>query len=140
MGARSGVRSGRDAEGTGRGMEPFVLLELAAGPTYGYQLAAAVAGFGFRRAQNDPSVVYKVLRGLEAGGYLSSDWSIEGEVAKPRRVYRLTASGEEYLAERADGLRRHAQRIERFAARYRELRGEHGLPGRRVASEPAAAG
>jgi DNA-binding PadR family transcriptional regulator len=118
---------GRDAEvdreGTGRGMEPFVLLELAAGPTYGYQLAAAVAGFGFRRAEKDPSVVYKVLRALEARGYVSSGWSVDDVQVKPRRVYRLTESGERYLEERAADLRRHAQRIERLLARYAQLCG-----------------
>jgi hypothetical protein len=67
---RDRPRRGRDQEGTGRGMEPFVLLRVAEGPAHGYELAQSIAALGFRRAADDPSVVYKVLRGLEDRGYL----------------------------------------------------------------------
>lgn len=119
--------TGGDREGTGRGMEPFLLLELAAGPRHGYDLARTMGALGFRRAADDPSVVYKVLRALRANGWLASDWSV-GEDQPPRRPYRLTAEGEARLHERAADLARQARRIETFFARYRERAGTEADP------------
>jgi poly-beta-hydroxybutyrate-responsive repressor len=98
-------------------MEPFVLLALADGPTHGYELAQAIASVGFRRASEDPSLLYKVLRGFEAEGLAESSWA-DGDAGPPRRMYTLTRSGEEYLHTRAGDLRRQAKRIETFVERY----------------------
>lgn len=108
----------RDPEGTGRGMEPFLLLELAAGPSYGYELAQSMAALGFRRAEENPSVVYKQLRSLQQQGRLASEWSMGDKAA--RRTYRLTPAGEDYLHERAADLERQARRIETFRGRYHQ--------------------
>jgi len=101
-------------------MEPFVLLSLAETPAHGYELAQAVAALGFRRATDDPSVLYKLLRGLEDQGYLSSEWGAAG-AGPPPRTYRLTRSGRAYLDERAADLERQARRIKVFLGRYRRL-------------------
>lgn len=98
-------------------MEPFVLLALADGPTHGYELAQAIASVGFRRASEDPSLLYKLLRGLEAEGLAESSWA-DGDGGPPRRMYTLTRSGEAYLHARAGDLRRQAKRIETFVQRY----------------------
>ena len=108
----------RDPEGTGRGMEPFLLLELTEGPSYGYELAQSMADLGFQRADEDPSVVYRQLRGLHEQGRLASEWTV-GERAA-RRVYHLTPAGEAYLHERAGDLERQARRIGTFLERYRQ--------------------
>jgi PadR family transcriptional regulator PadR len=98
-------------------MEPFVLLLLAEGPGHGYDLAQAMAAFGFRRAADDPSLVYKLLRGLQDQGYLTSEWGPAG-AGPPPRMYRITQSGRAYLDERATDLERQAKRIETFFDRY----------------------
>jgi PadR family transcriptional regulator PadR len=98
-------------------MEPFLLLRLAEGPAHGYELAQAIASLGFRRASADPSVLYKLLRALESEGLAESSWS-EGEGGPPRRVYALTAAGEDYLHARAADLQRQATRIALFVDRY----------------------
>jgi DNA-binding PadR family transcriptional regulator len=92
-------------------------LALAAGPAHGYELAQAIASVGFRRASEDPSLLYKLLRGLEEEGLAGSSWA-DGEGGPPRRMYTLTRSGEEYLHTRAADLRRQAKRIETFVDRY----------------------
>jgi PadR family transcriptional regulator PadR len=103
-------------------MEPFVLLSLAVdGPAHGYELAQSVAALGFRRAADDPSVVYKLLRGLEDQGYLTSEWGT-AEAGPSPRIYRLTAAGRAYLDERAVDLERQAKRIKVFLERYRRHR------------------
>lgn len=113
------TRDGADGDpgGTPRGMEPFVLLALADGPVHGYELAQTIASAGFRRAADDPSLLYKLLRALEAEGFATSTWA-DGEGGPPRRLYTLTPAGEDYLHARAADLRRQAQRIATFAARY----------------------
>jgi PadR family transcriptional regulator len=113
------TRDGADGDpgGTPRGMEPFVLLSLADGPVHGYELAQAIASVGFRRAADDPSLLYKLLRALEAEGFATSTWA-DGEGGPPRRMYTLTSAGEDYLHARAADLRRQAQRIATFTERY----------------------
>lgn len=98
-------------------MEPFLLLELAAGQTYGYELTRVMADLGFRRAAEDPSMLYKVLRVLEEEGYLTSAWSVGED--RPRRLYQLTSQGEVYLHERTVDLERQSKRIAAFQERYR---------------------
>jgi len=106
-------------EGTGRNMEPFLLVALADQPSYGYELAQMVAALGFRRAAEDPSIVYKVLRGLEEQGRLTSTWKV-GDEGPPRRLYQLTPVGEDYLDTWAVDLQRQQARITVFFDRYRK--------------------
>jgi DNA-binding PadR family transcriptional regulator len=101
-------------------MEPFVLLSLAERPAHGYELAQAIAALGFRRAADDPSVLYKLLGRLQDQGYLRSEWGAAG-AGPPPRTYRLTRAGRVYLHERAADLERQAERIKTFLARYRRL-------------------
>jgi PadR family transcriptional regulator PadR len=111
-----------DHEGTGRGMEPFILLRLAEAPAYGYQLHKLMDELGFRRAAEDPSRVYKVLHDLEALGYLTSSWSM-GDSGPARRTYDLTPDGKAYLGDRAEDLGRQAKRIKYFQRSYRRIFG-----------------
>jgi PadR family transcriptional regulator PadR len=112
-------RGGGDREGTGRGMEAFVLLRLVEGPAHGYELRQAMAEWGFRRANDDPSTLYKLLRLLDSEGYLASEWAA-GEAGPARRVYRLTEAGQVRLHGRKHDLARQAQRITEFLNRYDE--------------------
>ena len=94
-------------------MEPFVLLEIARGPVHGYEIARAIGALGFRRAAEDPSVLYKLLRTFEEEGLATSDWAI-ADSGPPKRVYALTSKGHEHLARRADDLERQQKRITWF--------------------------
>lgn len=112
-------------------MVPFVLLQIANGPVHGYEIAQAIGALGFRRAAEDPSVLYKLLRTFEDDGIATSEWDI-AEAGPPRRVYALTAKGQEYLAERADDLERQRARIEVFFEHFAKWK-------RRKASRAAVA-
>jgi PadR family transcriptional regulator, regulatory protein PadR len=109
-------------------MEPFLLLSVAEGPAHGYELAQNIAALGFRRASDDRSVVYKLLRGLEDQGYLTSEWGSAGS-GPPPRTYWLTAAGRAYLDERAADLERQAKRIKVFLERYRRHRADRRAGG-----------
>lgn len=71
-----------------------VVASLAAlrAPGYGYGLLQTLADHGF---SVDANTLYPLLRRLEDQGLLTSDWSTEE--ARPRKVYRTSAAGEEML-------------------------------------------
>jgi PadR family transcriptional regulator, regulatory protein PadR len=115
---------GRDPSGTiGRNIEPFLLLELVRQPSYGYDLIRRLADYGFRRATEEPGVVYKVLRALEDQGSILSTWSTQ-ESGPARRYYEITGEGRDVLHRRIGQLRRAQERIDRLLAEYAQLGGE----------------
>ncbi len=109
-------------------MEPFVLLRIANGPAHGYEIAQAIGALGFRRAAEDPSVLYKLLRTFEEEGLATSEWAI-AESGPPRRVYQLTTKGHEYLAQRADDMERQKARIGLFLEQFAKLKRDSARAG-----------
>lgn len=102
----------------GRAAEAFVLLILAQGRSYGYEIRGRLEeDFGYQRAAADAGAVYRLLRELEAGGFIESEWDI-AETGPARRYYQLTDAGRAELRLDAERLRRQARRIERFFAMY----------------------
>jgi PadR family transcriptional regulator, regulatory protein PadR len=79
-----------------RFLEPCLLLLLHGEETHGYQLLEDLDRFGFIGAPADSSTIYRILRSLEEGGFVTSRWD-EGENGPARRVYTLTESGDGYL-------------------------------------------
>lgn len=82
---------------TRRGEIKFILLEmLSDGPSHGYNLIGEMESrYGeFRRLS--PGSVYPTLQMLEEGGYLTSQ-QLNG-----KRVYTITDTGRELLAERSE--------------------------------------
>jgi len=76
-------------------LEPALLLLLHHGPAHGYTLLEQLREFGL--GDLNPSVVYRTLRDMEARGWVTSTWDVEQTQGPPRRVYRLTAMGDEVL-------------------------------------------
>jgi PadR family transcriptional regulator PadR len=111
-----------------RFMEPCLLLLLHRSSSHGYSLQDELKEFGFEEAPVDPSVVYRALREMEEQGLLTSTWDTEGS-GPPRRVYRLTAQGDQYLARWVADLRETDRVLHSFFAAYdehmREGEGEH---------------
>jgi poly-beta-hydroxybutyrate-responsive repressor len=85
-------------------VEPCLLLLLHRGDSHGYDLLERLREFGFAEETVDSSVVYRYLREMENRGFITSNWDTEGG-GPPRRVYRLTSEGDEYLAWWVNGLR-----------------------------------
>jgi PadR family transcriptional regulator PadR len=86
-------KSGRWTTGV---RESALLLLLHREPAHGYTLVEQLEEFGLGEVA--PSVIYRMLRGMEARGWVASMWNEEETQGPPRRIYRITAIGDEILA------------------------------------------
>ena len=120
--------SAREDRRFGRGAAAFVLLLLAQGPSYGYDIRRQLEAFAFARATSDPGALYRLLRDLEADGSISSEWSTAG-TGPARRYYRLTEQGRAELAAAAERMTRLKWRAERFLETFAALEGERQPAG-----------
>ncbi len=100
-----------------RFLEPTLLLLLHHGPAHGYTLLNELDTFGLE--QVDPSVLYRALREMEERGWVLSSWEDKRTQGPPRRVYRLTALGNEALGWWTGDLSQTAQIIDRLLNSYR---------------------
>ncbi len=99
-----------------RYIEPAILLLLAEGSTYGYELAASLNELLSEHDIVDQGNLYRLLRGLEAEGLVKSEWS-DNVPGPTKRVYELTG-GTELLASWAEALKGTYATIGRFLDRY----------------------
>jgi poly-beta-hydroxybutyrate-responsive repressor len=82
-----------------RFVEPVVLLLLKQkGHSYGYDLAGDLQQHALTDAEIERGALYRTLRQLEENGNVASEWDTDTG-GPARRVYRLTARGEEHLEE-----------------------------------------
>jgi len=86
-----------------RMLEPALLLLLHRAPAHGYTLLERLGEFGLEEV--NPSDVYRALREMESRGWVSSTWDDERTQGPPRRVYSLTALGDEVLGGGVQDLR-----------------------------------
>jgi poly-beta-hydroxybutyrate-responsive repressor len=93
-----------------------LLLLLHRGDAHGYTLLEKVKEFGFDDV--NPTAVYRRLREMEEDGWVTSSWDTEDTQGPPRRVYRLTATGDAALAQWVDDLHASNQRIAQFLEAY----------------------
>ena len=98
-------------------VEPALLLLLHERPRHGYDLLEnipAVVGDG---ADVDLSNLYRLLRGLEGEGLVTSSWDVAGR-GPARRIYELTPAGARLLAAWAAALRSTGAVIATFVGRF----------------------
>lgn len=119
---RGGPGGGR-GRGRGRGpqprrirrlLEPALLHLLRTGPQHGYALVGGLEGLGLEAYPTDLSGVYRILRDLEEMGAVVSDWDEASSGGPPRRVYKLTPVGRQYLQDWVHDLRATAEMLESF--------------------------
>jgi PadR family transcriptional regulator PadR len=65
-----------------------------------------------------PSVIYRMLRDMEARGWVASMWDEEQTQGPPRRIYRITALGDEVLATWVQELDETRKRLDRLVGAY----------------------
>jgi len=110
-----------------RFLEPTLLLFLHHGPAHGYTLLERLREFGLGGL--NPSVVYRALREMEGRGWVTSTWDEEQTHGPPRRVYCLTAPGDEALGLWAQDLQETRGLIDHLLNAYskhiEEGEGEH---------------
>jgi poly-beta-hydroxybutyrate-responsive repressor len=108
-------------------MESVLLLLLHQGLSHGYALMDKLGEYGL--SQIDPSAVYRALRDMEEQGLVDSTWDEHESQGPPRRVYRLTATGNRTLAMWIADLEETRKRIDNVLESYRqhmqEEQGEH---------------
>jgi DNA-binding PadR family transcriptional regulator len=108
-------------------LQPTLLLLLHHGPAHGYTLLEQLTEFGLLGF--NPSVVYRALREMEAQRWVVSTWDDEQAQGPPRRVYTITALGDEALSLWIQDLREAGQRIQHLLGVYdrhmEEGEGEH---------------
>lgn len=84
----------RRAGGGGRGalVEPAALAALLGTAAHGYDLRRVIAEITNGELEVDIGGLYRVLRRMEAEGFVTSSWA-EGGPGPQRRDYRLTEQG-----------------------------------------------
>lgn len=103
-----------------RFVEPVVLYLLQQkGCAYGYELTKALQEHALTDSQVDRAALYRVLSTLEANGFVTSDWDVSGS-GPARHLYKLTAGGENHLAEWIVVLDQLSASMSRFVAEARE--------------------
>jgi PadR family transcriptional regulator PadR len=82
---------------TRKGVVELFVLELlhARGPMHGYGIVQSLDELGEIVA--GLSTVYPVLKRLEADGLVSAEWETDTP-GNPRKYYRITAEGEDFLS------------------------------------------
>jgi PadR family transcriptional regulator, regulatory protein PadR len=97
-------------------LQPCLLLLLRFNANHGYDLASALVEFGL--GDLDPSLVYRMLRDLEESGLVTSEWQPHVSSGPTRRVYHLTADGEDYLSAWVQDLRETDRTLHHFLEVY----------------------
>jgi poly-beta-hydroxybutyrate-responsive repressor len=105
-----------------RYVQPSLLLGLKMKPSYGYELIQSIQTFGFVEGQAAPGMIYRHLRGLEVDGLVRSEWLTEGS-GPAKRMYYLTADGEQALLLWIEYMKSQAQKLADFIKKHRELTG-----------------
>jgi PadR family transcriptional regulator len=96
--------------------EPAILLLLREGPKHGYELLERLPELSSADGHVDLGNLYRLLRAMEAEDLVSSTWQTDS--GPPRRVYRLTASGERLLDGWAGSLREMRRTVDNFLTHY----------------------
>ena len=76
-------------------LEPALMILLKEHPRHGYTLLADLEVLGMSTIH--PSVVYRTLREMEELGWIQSAWDTMQTQGPPRRIYKITAIGEDAL-------------------------------------------
>lgn len=116
-----GWRGGRAQEACPRRIDRFLesclLLLLHCDEAHGYELLDGLKQFGFEQNPVDSSTVYRMLRGLEERGFVTSRWDTGGG-GPARRLYLITEEGDRYLGWWVDDLRETDQVLHNFLEMY----------------------
>jgi poly-beta-hydroxybutyrate-responsive repressor len=84
---------------------------------HGYELLDGLKPFGFEQNPVDLSTVYRMLRGLEEQGFVTSYWDTDSG-GPARRLYRITEEADRYLAWWVEDLRETDRMLHHFLETY----------------------
>jgi PadR family transcriptional regulator PadR len=98
-------------------VEPALLLLLHERPRHGYDLLENIPALIGDGAEVDLGNLYRLLRGLEAEGLVSSQWDVDAR-GPARRIYTLTPAGARLLDAWGTALRSTGTVIATFPDRF----------------------
>jgi PadR family transcriptional regulator PadR len=105
-----------------RFVEPALLLLLRERPMHGYELIERLPDVAGEDVRVDVGNLYRILRGLEEEGVVTSEWS--ADLPGPaKRTYQLTDAGNRLLDRWAAALGETREAIGSFLDRYGRGRG-----------------
>ena len=104
-------------------LQPCLLVMLHRGKAHGYNLLNGLDEFGFNSSQKDPSLIYRALRDMEELGLVTSEWDQDKSLGPQRRIYQITANGENFLTGGVADLRRTRKEIEALIQAYEDVTG-----------------
>lgn len=128
-GAGPGFCGGPGGGGPGGGryrrsvLEVAILSSLAESTSHGYNLVDQIEALTGDLVCNDPGSMYRLLRGMEEEGLVSSSWETP-EAGPSRRVYVITDQGLEALTMMARSLAQRADAMQRLAGHALEAIGK----------------
>jgi PadR family transcriptional regulator, regulatory protein PadR len=99
-------------------MTPWILLLLKQWSAHGYLLLSQLQATGFPGI--DHATLYRELRNMEAAGLISSTWATESS-GPAKRIYQITAAGEEMLRGWVDVIASYQKMVGGFFELYAEL-------------------
>ncbi|MFE2597583.1 helix-turn-helix transcriptional regulator [Streptomyces sp. NPDC059396] len=102
-------------------MNPVILLLLAERPGHGYELTQRLGAFGWAEAES--AHVYRLLRGMEKCGQISSQWRASAS-GPARREYEITPAGSMSLSLWFVRLGELHGTLHLFLERYAQLNGQ----------------
>jgi poly-beta-hydroxybutyrate-responsive repressor len=113
-----------------RFVEPVILLLLKKkGCSYGYDLSADLQEHAITDAEIEGGALYRTLRQLEINRNVKSEWETD-QGGPARRVYKLTAQGEQHLEEWATVLEHVSKSMARFVKETRKTLRQPAKRGR----------
>jgi PadR family transcriptional regulator, regulatory protein PadR len=102
--------------------EPSLLLLLRERPMHGYELIDRLPEVAGAESRVDVGNLYRLLRGLEDEGVVTSEWS--ADLPGPaKRTYDLTDEGRRLLDRWAESLRDAQGVLSKFLERYEQGEG-----------------
>ena len=101
-------------------MTPWVLLVLKQWNLHGYLIMQQLNQMGFTEV--DHATLYRELRRLEKEGFVASEWET-GNSGPARRVYSITATGEQMLRGWTDVVSGYQRMITGFFDLYSQVFG-----------------
>ncbi len=101
-------------------LEPLILLLLAEEPAHDYRLAERLSD-DFAIAGVAQQTIYRILQTLEAKSHIIAIWNAKESQGPPRKVYRLTAEGEEILRAWGDEMTALKTTLVAFTERHQHL-------------------
>ena len=90
-------------------IQPCILIELSAEPSYGFHLLQKLKDDGYIEKDLDPAGFYRNLKKMEQDGYLTSESN--GKGPRARRTFTITDLGRQALSNWQDSLRRYEKHI-----------------------------